>query len=433
LILTILTITITEEIKPTQNIQQPVNRKTRNSQVYYNGHYNSRAHAHIVHPHSHIHGHVHPHDIHGHLVHPHPHLHSHIIHPHAHLAQNVNHLFHSFARNYINIARLAYCPKKLILAKTCKACPSVLNTYKSYFIHSINLKKKRLFQFVILYSDAKKEVLVTFSGPKTTTQTKFFNKVYKKGFKTISALGNIKIEKFYWEIYSKYIRKVLFKKMKKVNKSKRSGYKFVLVGHSFGGSIATLAAYDLVRSKIIKSNKKLNSPIVYTYGLMRIGDSNFVKKVNALVKVVRIVRSDDFVTRVPSCVYDASSRLFRCYRRVAKVIRHYPAFRRYFLVYRRGLTSYRRSIVRRVSSTHHHHHVAKVRAHRHVGRTRSHYHAYYSQPLGTILYYTGSNFSTYNVCKYVAGIPVCEKKVKLPSTFSPTVHSQYYGINVELC
>jgi hypothetical protein len=251
---------------------------------------------------------------------------------------------------------------------------------------------------------------------------KFFNKVYKGGFKTVKTLGNVKIEKFYWEIYSKYIRKVLLKKVKKVIKSKRAGYKFVFVGHSFGGSVATLAAYDLVLSKTLKANKKLGSPIVYTYGLMRIGDAKFVKKVNALVKVIRIVRNDDFVTRVPSCVYDKAQQIFRCYRKVAKVVRHYPVFRRYFVVYRRGLSSYRRAIVRRV----HTHQVAQTKVH-------SHYHAYYSQPLGTLIHYTGGNFASYNVCKFVGGIPVCEKKLRLPSTFTPHIHTQYFSVNVESC
>jgi signal transduction histidine kinase len=55
------------------------------------------------------------------------------------------------------------------------------------------------------------------------------------------------------------MRSVLVKNVKKVIKSKRGGYKFVFVGHSFGGSVATLAALDLVHSKIIPSNKKLAS------------------------------------------------------------------------------------------------------------------------------------------------------------------------------
>jgi hypothetical protein len=295
-----------------------------------------------------------------------------------------------------------------------------LKKYKTFNIHSINENKKRLFQFVILYSDKKKEVVITFSGPKTT-QTKYFRKVYKKGFQRISKLGNVNIEKYYWEIYSKYMRKVLIEKIRKVIKSKRGSYKFVFVGHSFGGSFATLAAFDLVFNKII-ANKKNHTPIVYTYGLMRIGDNSFIKKVNSLFKVVRVVRSDDFVTRTPSCVYDSSSRLFRCYRRVSRLVKLYPVFKRYFTVYRRGIKNYRKTVLRRLQKN-------KVQG----KLIHSNFHSYYSQPLGTLIFYNRNNFENYNVCRYVSGIPVCEKKIHLPKTFHPSVHAHYYHVNVELC
>ena len=94
------------------------------------------------------------------------------------------------------------------------------------------------------------------------------------------------------------------------------------------------------------------------------------------------------------------------------------------MVYRRGLTLYRGSIIRKA------HPQQQTIANR---RLHSHYHSYYTQPLGTLIYYNGNNFSTYNECKFVAGIPLCEKRIKLPSTFSPTVHSNYYNENVEMC
>ena len=422
LLITMLTLIKSDQLNSEQVVIK-TNIKSQPSKRQFHSH----VHAHIIptQTHAHVHRHsVHP-VIHRHLANPHSRLHVYPVHTHTSLKSDAIHLYTLFGRRYIDIAKLAYCDKKFILAKSCIVCPTILKTHKTYFIHSINENKKRLFQFVIVYSDVKKEVIVSFSGPKTT-QVKYFTKVYKKGFKKIAILGNLKVEQYFWEIYSKYMREVLIKKVKKVISSKRGNYKFVFVGHSFGGSISILAAYDLVKNKIIKSNKKLSNPIVYTYGLMRIGDNKFVNKVNELLKVIRISRSDDFVTRVPSCVYDSSSKLFKCYKRVSKVIKHYPVFKRYFVVYRRGLGFYRRTITKRSHVTHQHTVNPHVRLH-------SHYHAYYSQPFGTLIHYTRNNFSSYNVCKYVNGIPVCEKGVKLPSTFSPAVHSHYYGVDVEMC
>lgn len=337
---------------------------------------------------------------------------------HSHLADNQIRFskHHISALNYINIARLSYCPKKLILAKRCEVCPFILNQYKTFFIHSVNQNKKRLFQFLIIYSDKKKEILITFSGPKTT-ETKFFNKIYKSGFITVKDLGeNIRIENYYWEIYSKYIRSVLIIKVKKVLDSKRSDYKVVFTGHSFGGAMASLAAFDLIKKGIIKKNKINESPIIYTYGQMRLGDNSFVLAANNLIKLIRIVRTDDFVTRVPSCVFDSDTKLFNCYRRVASVVKHYPILKRYFVDYRRGVKLYRKSILKRFYKT------AGV-----------HYHTYFSQPLGAILSYNGNDFSTYQVCPFNNGIPSCEENLALPRSFSPTAHEHYFGIAIESC
>ena len=340
------------------------------------------------------------------------------VHSHLIINNTPYSYYHLSANNYINMARLAYCPKKLILAKRCKICHFALNKHKIFFIHSVNQKRKKIFQFIILYSDVKKEIVISFSGP-GTNNAKIFNTVYQKGFVSVSELGlNIHIENYYWEIYSKYIRKVLTEKVQKLIKSKRNLYKFIFIGHSFGGSIATLAAFDLTKNNIIKKNKKIDSPIVYTYGQLRIGDNAFVTAANKLIKLIRIMRSDDFVTRVPSCAYDNSSRLFKCYNKTSSTISHFPKFKKYFLVYRKGIRIYRKTIIKKYKIT---------------DKKHDHYHSYYSQPLGTVIYYKGNNFSNYKPCVFRNGIPLCEEKIKLPATFSASAHSRYFGVDVESC
>ena len=360
---------------------------------------------------------------HIHLVHTHlPNYHKTIVNSgvHSHLTQINTPLseYHKSALNYINIARLAYCPKNLILAKRCEVCPFVLNQYKTFFIHSVKQNMKNLFQFIIIFSDIRKEIIITFSGPKTK-ETKFFNKIYKKGFITVKELGeNVKIENYYWEIYSKYMRSILRSKIEKILKSKRSEYKVIFIGHSFGGSIAVLAAYDLVKNRIVKKNNFNSSHVIFSYGQMRIGDNSFISEVNKLIKLIRIMRSDDFVTRVPSCVFDESEMVFKCYSRVATVVKNYPIFKNYFIDYRRGIRIYRKTIQKlyRFSKT------AVV-----------HYHTYFTQPLGTLLLYKGNDFSTYHECPIRNGILTCEEKIILPNTFTASVHQHYFGIDVESC
>ncbi len=57
---------------------------------------------------------------------------------------------------------------------------------------------------------------------------------------------------------------------------------------------------------------------------------------------------------------------------------------------------------------------------------------YYSQPLGIQIFYN-SSMTTFTICNYVNGIPSCELKFKLPSTFSSTSHNTYYNIDFSSC
>ena len=65
--------------------------------------------------------------------------------------------------------------------------------------------------------------------------------------------------------------------------------------------------------------------------------------------------------------------------------------------------------------------------------TPTHKPIFYTQPLGTELFYSNPQFTNYEKCNYVNGIPVFEKDLRLPSTFTPDVHRNYFNMNLELC
>lgn len=71
------------------------------------------------------------------------------------------------------------------------------------------------------------------------------------------------------------------------------GYKVVVVGHSLGGAVATIAAADL-------RNSKLNCDL-YTYGSPRVGDKNFANLVSSsnMGSVYRVTHLDDPIPHVP--------------------------------------------------------------------------------------------------------------------------------------
>jgi hypothetical protein len=355
---------------------------------------------------------------------------------HSHTNQQILNFYATNAQTYAPFARLAYCSKPIIQNLSCEFCPEMIsNSYSTFFIHSVSKEYDRLFQFVITYSDFKREVIVSFSGP-TTEHGNYFTSIYSSGFVEIQELGGIRIEREYWEIYANNFRQILSEKIQKISESGRGDYTFIFVGHSFGGSIATLASYDLVLNNILI--KTHNSPLVYTYGPLRIGDNNFVNQVNSAVRIVKILRKDDYVTRMPNCVFISGQ--YRCYNNLSEVCHRLPMIRQYLSSYRGvGVPLQMRFIQtkKKLKLRNKNRKDPIVRGTTFFGNrlVRTHNSMFYSQPFGTELIYKGPNFSTsnYQHCRYVNGIPVCERHHRLPATFSPDVHRIYYNMNIEQC
>lgn len=354
-------------------------------------------------------------------------------HSRHHTSQILN-FYASNAESYAPFARLAYCPKVEIQHLDCSFCETFTDEYATFFIHSVQKENDRLFQFVIVYSDSRREIVITFSGP-TTEHGNYFTSIYSSGFVQIPELGGIRIEREYWDIYSQNMRDILAEKIDKISASNRGDYSFIFVGHSFGGSLATLASYDMVTSDVVIKTE--NSPLVYTYGSLRIGDSEFVNKVNEAVKVIKIARKDDYVTRMPNCVY--LNGRYRCYNNMNQAAHKVPMLKRYLTGYRKIFASFLETgagKVRKVGK------VGKkgkkdpiVRGTSYIGGRmfRTHTPMFYSQNFGTELVYNGPRFNSFQHARYVNQVPVYERHMRLPATFSPNVHRMYYNMNIEQC
>jgi hypothetical protein len=357
------------------------------------------------------------------------------------------HFFATNAKNYVPFARLAYCQRPVIEQFSCSFCSKFqTGHYNPYFIHSIIQNPNRVFQLLILYSDIKKEIVISFSGP-SSEHGNFFTNIFLEGFVIVPEIGNLKVEKVYWETYSLNFRALLAQKIQKFLSFGRAEYKFIFVGHSFGGSIATLASYDLIFNHVIPKNPAINSPQIFTYGQLRIGDNAYVNRLNSELKIVRILKKDDFIARMPNCVFISGE--YKCFDTTQALVNVMPRMRTYidacgnpksffaFIETRskkikkfakknkknydknNGLGSVKDPIVRGTSMINGN----LVATHRPI---------FYTQPLGTELLYSQA-FNKAEKCAYVNGIPVCEKSIQLPRTFTPEVHRNYYNMNIELC
>jgi hypothetical protein len=228
---------------------------------------------------------------------------------------------------YVSFAKLANCPQKTIKNLSCSFCDKLIG-YTTYYVHSIKDDLGRKFQFSILYNDLRKEVVVAFSGP-NSEQGEFFNSLYTRGFSILPELKNTGVETGYWLVYTQFIRSELINKLENLKISNRGLYRFIFIGHSFGGSIAVLSSLDISLKGVLPSK-----PVVYTYGQLRIGDLNFVNLVNSHLQIVKVIKHDDFLTRIPNCLFIDGS--YRCSPDPALMASRLPGIGNYFGGYAHG-------------------------------------------------------------------------------------------------
>lgn len=349
------------------------------------------------------------------------------------------------AKSYLSFANLAYCNVDVIRSLSCPLCSSIMdNSYKVLDLHT-SKAEGHVYRYVILASENHKEVIVSFSGPKSSEGT-FHAAIYTSGWGKL--LGQ-RIEKAYLSVYQSHFQGALVKSIQKLAQYKN--YKFIFVGHSFGGSLAVLAAYDLVKSNLLAQNLQKESPLVYSYGQLRIGDDNFVENVNQLFKVIRIVKNNDFMGRLPNCVWSAQVGKWRCFRDTYNLMMRFPEYRRYIMNYSHngskqhytGLQAaygnYRGSFLQKSMRRRKGFHYTMNNPGRQVYSygsnlvnqgSRSFGNIYYSQPMGAEVIFS-DRFKKFQVCSFFKGIPNCEGQ--LPKKFGPAGSANYYGHNVEEC
>ena len=365
---------------------------------------------------------------------------SHKHHTHSHSHSKSNEICAIEAKNYVNGHVLHIVMEMFVQNLSCSFCDTFSDDgYKTYYTYSPPCEHNRHYQFVVVYSDFKKEVIISFSGP-TTEHLKYFSSIYESGFVQIPELDGIQIEREYWTVYSEYFRELLAEILEKFKESGRSHYRFIFVGHSVGGSLSTLAAYDMVFSNILL--KTAHSPIAYVYGPLRIGDDSFERKINALkLKIIKIIRKDDYVTVMPRCIWKNGS--FTCYDN-RRILKNVPELRTYFKRYLtpsvvgiRRRNPFRLPFRFKETSSKVHSSRNPIQANHSwvngnlVLDNRKVLENVLRQPfiqsIGKTYLYNGPSFGDYNVCRN------CGTQFEIPLNVDPSVHANYYGTYMETC
>jgi hypothetical protein len=150
--------------------------------------------------------------------------------------------------------------------------------------------------FTIIRNLSLKKIVITFSGSKREQLKDEYNQ--SGGVPFSSDLSYIKLLEYFKKLYFAS-KNDIRENFLKVYDPKRID-QVIFVGHSLGGAIASIAAYDFIKESIVKTNSV--SPALITYGQPRTGNYAFANEIMKNVPIVfRHVNNFDLVIGVPAC------------------------------------------------------------------------------------------------------------------------------------
>lgn len=162
------------------------------------------------------------------------------------------------------------------------------------------------YAFSVMSNKNQNKIVVSFSG--SVIFNEIYNQIFDRGGeiyfrKTHKYQNYIYIVKYFQNIYIKIKREI----KKFLIKANYKEYKqIIFTGHSLGGAIASIAAFDLVTSGFIE--KSDISPSVITYGQPRTGNYAFANEFMKSVPIIyRVMNYNDFASGFPACQTDENS------------------------------------------------------------------------------------------------------------------------------
>lgn len=179
---------------------------------------------------------------------------------------------------FLNLAEISYKPKDEI--------ESTLSGVR--YFDSLNWSDECT-QFFLYYKGST--LYIVFRGSSSAsdfvTDVKFFLNELPNEF--LSQKNNIKVHSGFLEQFLS-VRSTILNQIALCP----AAYEICVIGHSLGGSLATLCAFFL---KTVYPRRFIKC---VTFGSPRVGNDDFVKKFDEIInKSIRCVNADDIVTRRP--------------------------------------------------------------------------------------------------------------------------------------
>lgn len=146
----------------------------------------------------------------------------------------------------------------------------------------------------VFFSQSKRMSIVAFTGTATAGMWRSDFDIYQLVNEGILAKNGGKVHRGFYNIYSS-VRDNLIKAINKFN-TRTQFYNWIVSGHSLGGALATLCAFDLYEHFS-------SPPQLYTAGQPRVGNKEFSIILNDnLPTAYRITNNSDIITDLPPAV-----------------------------------------------------------------------------------------------------------------------------------
>ncbi len=168
-------------------------------------------------------------------------------------------------------------------------------TDKWVIVSETSTEKYFVYNYVLWRSDEYQKYVLAFPG--TNEVLELLNEAVDIELVDYPGVDNVKLVKYFSNVAFE-LREYIFTAEVLADINAHPGYQIVFTGHSLGGAVATIVAYDAITRGHI--NPSVNEPSLMTFGQPRTGNEAFVLDFNTKIhNVFRVVRDGDIVVSLP--------------------------------------------------------------------------------------------------------------------------------------
>lgn len=199
------------------------------------------------------------------------------------------------AKYFLDFASYGYCPPEKMKNNQC--CSGLIDSEKWKLLSADSIDFAD-YNYGILKNEEFKKIIFAFPGTRGIPQ--FMTEVLNSSGVINGIYSNEKIMDYFMDVFTSLEQKVSSIIKQIIAEHEPLGFQFIFIGHSLGGSMASITALDTIRKGNIKVTE--TNPVLITYGQPRTGNDIFSNELMRKIPVIfRVVRQGDIIATFPLC------------------------------------------------------------------------------------------------------------------------------------